>query len=78
MDLRSARRQCDEPRGWGNHEERHDDRHFDCDGHVDGASEHKPKELPRDLVVDKEMPDMPEKNVDIQVNDQERTEAADT
>ena len=66
-DLRPARRECDDSRGWGHHEERHDDRYFDCDGHVDGASEHTPKERHRDLVVDKEMPDVLEKNVDIQV-----------
>ena len=49
---------------WSRHEERHDDRYFDCDAHVDRASEHKPKERHRDLEVDKEMLDVPEKNVD--------------
>ena len=76
VDLRLACRECDEPRGWGHHEERHDD-NFDCDGHVDRASEHKPKERHRDLEVDKEMLDVPEKNVDIQVMDKEMTEAVD-
>ena len=77
MDLRLARRECVEPRGGGHHEERHDDRYFDWDGHVDGASEHTPMERHRDLVVDKEMAEVLEKNVDIHVMDQERTEAAD-
>ena len=77
VDLRLARRECDEPRGWSHHEERHDDHNFDCDGHVDRVSEHTPKERHRDLVVDKEMPDVLEKNVDIHVMDQERTAAAD-
>ena len=44
---------------------------------MDRASEHKPKERHRDLEVDKEMLDVPEKNVDIQVMDKEMTEAVD-
>ena len=58
VDLRPARRECDEPRDCSHHVERHDDRYFECDGHVDGTSEHTPKERQRDLELD-----VPEKNV---------------